>query len=56
MRTRKLGYSDLRLTVIGFGAWALGGGGRRTSYGNEECKGGKNTKGLAKSIHEIILS
>jgi aryl-alcohol dehydrogenase-like predicted oxidoreductase len=27
MRTRKLGYTDLDLTVIGFGAWALGGGG-----------------------------
>jgi aryl-alcohol dehydrogenase-like predicted oxidoreductase len=27
MRTRKLGYTDLHFTVIGFGAWALGGGG-----------------------------
>jgi aryl-alcohol dehydrogenase-like predicted oxidoreductase len=27
MRTRKLGDTDLQLTEIGFGAWALGGGG-----------------------------
>jgi aryl-alcohol dehydrogenase-like predicted oxidoreductase len=27
MRTRKLGFTDLQLTRMGFGAWALGGGG-----------------------------
>jgi aryl-alcohol dehydrogenase-like predicted oxidoreductase len=27
MQTRKLGFTDLQLTTIGFGAWALGGGG-----------------------------
>src|SRR5512136_3389764 len=26
MRTRKLGYSDLYLTAIGLGTWAMGGG------------------------------
>lgn len=26
MRTRRLGHSDLDITVIGFGAWAIGGG------------------------------
>ena len=26
MRTRRLGHSDLEITVIGFGAWAIGGG------------------------------
>jgi aryl-alcohol dehydrogenase-like predicted oxidoreductase len=26
MRTRRLGHSDLDVTVIGFGAWAIGGG------------------------------
>lgn len=25
MRTRKLGYTDLNLTVIGLGTWAIGG-------------------------------
>jgi aryl-alcohol dehydrogenase-like predicted oxidoreductase len=25
MRTRKLGYSDLELTTVGFGTWAIGG-------------------------------
>jgi aryl-alcohol dehydrogenase-like predicted oxidoreductase len=25
MRTRKLGYSDLHLTAIGLGTWAMGG-------------------------------
>ena len=27
METRKLGYSDLNLTTIGLGTWAMGGGG-----------------------------
>jgi len=26
MQTRRLGHSDLEITVIGFGAWAIGGG------------------------------
>jgi aryl-alcohol dehydrogenase-like predicted oxidoreductase len=26
MRTRRLGHSDLDITVVGFGAWAIGGG------------------------------
>ncbi len=27
MNTRQLGTSDLHITPIGFGAWAIGGGG-----------------------------
>ena len=37
MRTRKLGYSDLYLTTIGFGAWALGGGGE-WGWGSQDDK------------------
>ena len=29
METRKLGNSDLQITRVGFGAWAIGGGYRR---------------------------
>lgn len=33
MNTRKLGNSDLHITPIGFGAWAIGGGGWEYSWG-----------------------
>lgn len=36
METRKLGNSDLQLTRVGFGAWAIGGGGWEFSWGNQE--------------------
>ena len=36
MRTRKLGWTDLELTVIGFGSWALGGGGWQFSWGPQD--------------------
>jgi aryl-alcohol dehydrogenase-like predicted oxidoreductase len=36
METRKLGDSDLQLTPVGFGAWAIGGGGWEFSWGNQE--------------------
>jgi aryl-alcohol dehydrogenase-like predicted oxidoreductase len=31
MRTRQLGYTDLHLSVIGLGSFALGGGGWKFS-------------------------
>jgi aryl-alcohol dehydrogenase-like predicted oxidoreductase len=34
--TRKLGYSDLNITRIGFGAWAIGGGEWEFGWGKQE--------------------
>jgi aryl-alcohol dehydrogenase-like predicted oxidoreductase len=36
METRKLGNSDLQLTRVGFGAWAIGGGGWEFAWGEQE--------------------
>ena len=36
METRKLGNSDLQLTPVGFGAWALGGGGWQFGWGAQD--------------------
>jgi aryl-alcohol dehydrogenase-like predicted oxidoreductase len=36
METRKLGNSDIKITSIGFGAWALGGGGWEFAWGPQD--------------------
>ncbi|MGC8971653.1 MAG: aldo/keto reductase [bacterium] len=36
MQYRRLGWTDLELSVIGFGTWALGGGGWRYSWGPQD--------------------
>ena len=36
MQKRKLGYSDLELTVIGLGTWAIGGSGWEFSWGPQD--------------------
>ena len=36
MQTRQLGNSDLRLTPLGVGAWAMGGGNWTFSWGHQE--------------------
>jgi aryl-alcohol dehydrogenase-like predicted oxidoreductase len=36
METRKLGNSDLHITPVGFGAWALGGSGWEFSWGKQD--------------------
>jgi len=36
MRKRKLGWTDLELTVIGFGSWALGGGRWESGWGPQD--------------------
>jgi aryl-alcohol dehydrogenase-like predicted oxidoreductase len=36
METRQLGTSDLRITQIGFGSWALGGGGWEFAWGAQD--------------------
>jgi len=36
MQTRKLGNSDLNITPVGFGAWAVGGGGWEYAWGPQD--------------------
>ena len=36
MKTRKLGFSDLNLTTIGFGTYALGGGNWEWGWGPQD--------------------
>jgi aryl-alcohol dehydrogenase-like predicted oxidoreductase len=36
METRKLGNSDIHITPVGFGAWALGGGGWEFAWGPQD--------------------
>ncbi len=36
MRTRQLGNSDIELTTIGLGAWAIGGAGYAFGWGNQD--------------------
>ena len=36
MKTRKLGNSDLQITLVGFGAWAIGGSGWDFAWGHQE--------------------
>jgi len=36
MQTRQLGKTDIQITPIGFGAWALGGGDWSMGWGNQE--------------------
>lgn len=48
MQTSKLGNSDLQITPVGFGAWALGGGGWEYSWGPQD-----DSDSLA-AIHEAL--
>ncbi|MBE0477947.1 aldo/keto reductase [Candidatus Aerophobetes bacterium] len=50
MRTRKLSYTDLNLTVIGLGTWAIGGGGWKFAWGPQEDK-----KSIATIRHALEL-
>ena len=36
MERRKLGYTDLELTTIGLGTWAMGGGGWEFGWGAQD--------------------
>lgn len=36
MQTRKLGYTDLQLTTVGLGTWAIGGGGWAFGWGPQD--------------------
>jgi aryl-alcohol dehydrogenase-like predicted oxidoreductase len=48
MDTRQLGTSDLQITRIGFGAWAIGGGGWEFAWGSQD-----DTDSIA-AIHEAL--
>ncbi len=48
MITRKLGNSDLRITPIGYGAWAIGGSGWAFGWGPQD-----DADSIA-SIHEAL--
>jgi hypothetical protein len=34
--TKRLGWTGLHLTRVGFGTWAIGGGGRAYAWGNQD--------------------
>ena len=36
METRKLGNSDLHITRVGYGAWAVGGSGWQFAWGSQD--------------------
>ncbi len=38
MQTRKLGNSDLQITPVGYGAWAIGGSGWQFAWGSQDDK------------------
>ena len=38
MNTKKLGNSDLEITPVGFGAWAIGGSGWEFAWGDQDDK------------------
>src|SRR6195952_1711681 len=48
MNTRRLGNSDLRVTPIGFGAWAIGGSGWEFAWGSQD-----DSDSIA-AIHEAL--
>jgi len=48
MNTRQLGTSDLHITPIGFGAWAIGGGGWEFAWG------GQNDRDSVAAIREAL--
>jgi len=48
MNTRRLGNSDLQITPIGFGAWAIGGGGWEWAWG------GQDDADSVAAIHEAL--
>ena len=38
MKTNRLGNSDLSITPVGFGAWAIGGSGWEFGWGDQDDK------------------
>ena len=52
MRTKRLGYTNLNLSVIGFGAWAIGGGGWKGGWGPQED--GESIAAIRRAIEKGI--
>jgi len=50
MKTRKLGWTDLNLSTIGLGTWAMGGGGWRYSWGPQDDK-----ESIATILHALEM-
>src|SRR3989440_12507172 len=48
MKTRQLGDSDLFITPVGFGAWAIGGSGWEFAWGAQD------DRDSASAIHEAL--
>lgn len=48
MQTRKLGYTNLHLSVVGLGAWAMGGAGYKFSWGTQD------DNDSVKTIHRAV--
>jgi aryl-alcohol dehydrogenase-like predicted oxidoreductase len=53
MKTKRLGNSDLSITPVGFGAWAIGGSGWEFGWGEQDDKAVAAIEG--KNIHEPEL-
>ena len=52
MQTRKLGFSDLNLSVIGLGTWAIGGGGYACGLGAQDDQ--ESIRTIRKAIDDDI--
>ena len=50
MKTRKLGWTDLNLSTIGLGTWAIGGGGWRYSWGPQDDR-----ESIATILHALEM-
>lgn len=48
MNKRRLGHTDLEITTLGFGAWAIGGGGWAFAWGSQD------DRDSVASIHEAL--
>ncbi len=52
MRKRRLGNTDMEITTIGFGAWAIGGGGWEFGWGPQDDR--KSIDAIHKALDEGI--
>jgi aryl-alcohol dehydrogenase-like predicted oxidoreductase len=52
MQTRRLGFSDLHLSVIGLGTWAIGGGGYECGLGAQDDQ--ESIRTIRKAIEDDI--
>ncbi len=50
MQTRKLGNSDLYITSVGYGAWAVGGSGWQFAWGSQDDNDGHSEEVVARAL------